>query len=1093
MINPRYLPLVLLALTAPLSAAEPAPNHPDGHLNIFSGNGITVSTGTVFAITVQATDADGDPQSGVTVSVAAISPGTPAIACQSASSSTSADGLSVITCTAGTVTLPTVATIVVGDSLGRMTQPPFTIVITPPALPGPGLNKVSGDGQIVAPNTAFPLPLVVSDFDDGDPLAGLMLSLSVSPPGAAFCQPGGTIDNDGLASINCIANAILIPTVVQIEVSDSLGNMLDEPFNATLTPSASFPSGLTKVSGDNQIVPMNSVIPNALVVSVTRNGFPQAAASVRVAASPQAAVACQPFVTTAANGLASIACSALAVTVPTQVRIFVTDSFGQALNSPFSLSVSPSGSTSEGLSVIAGNNQTVVQNADFASAIVIRNTIDGVPQARANLFVRTSPHGVVACPGTVMTDSVGHGSFICKTFSVQSATFAQINVTDERGRSLSPPVGATVTPFLFENAEGLTKVSGDDQVVSQLASLTIPLVVQVIKDGLPQANAQLNVSVSLPSRMFCPAIVFTDANGLASISCGTATVDAATIVQVHAETPDGDRLEAPFSVTIVPATFESADDLVLLSAAEIAGRAGETLVDALRVRAIDLAGDPVEGTPIIFSSINDVTFDPPATVTNADGIAETSVKLGCVSGLGILNIGQAGQATSLAVTFRSTPGAPSALTKVQGDNQSGIPGEQLRSLALVVKVEDACGNGVRGEGVAWSVDPPDAVELFNVIDTTDGRGTSSTLLNLGPRPGPFTVTANSGPHTVVFAGNIIVQATRVVAISGSSQTVALGQTAANALIVEAQDDAGNPAPGTEVTFAVVQGSGSIVGDATAMTDSMGRAGVLVAAGSTLGDIHVEARAAGRTVTFIIITIGRLPFAEASAFVNGASYRPGWTPGSLGTIFGVGLTEVIGVVLGGAPPFPTTLAGVRVFVNGEASPILAISSINGQEQVSIQVPFGLAAGPTTVMVENNGSTASFPGIPLTAVQPGIFEIDVEGGRVVAALHADFNLVTPANPARPGEVILLFVTGLGPTETPVMTNQIGPIPAVATVVHPVVGIDDEGAEVIGSYYAPNLLTVFQINFRVRQDARSGNRKMSVVADGVPSQDARMPIQR
>ena len=1077
----RRILLLALVSTAPLAA----------ELNIFSGNAVTVSTGTVFAITVQATDSDGHPQPGVDVSVAAISPGSPAIACQSASISTSADGLAVITCTAGTVTMQTVATIVVGDSLGRMTQPPFTIIITPPGPPAEGLHKVSGDGQVVAPNAAFPLPLVVSDFDPSGPQTGLMLSVNVSPPGAVFCQPAGTIDSNGFGPINCIANAILIPTVVQVHVSDSLGNTLDEPFNATVTPSASFASGLTKVSGDNQIVPMNSVVPNALVVSVTLNGFPQAGASVQVTATPASAIACQPFLTTAANGLASIACSTLEVSVPTQVRIFVTDGFGQGLASPFNLSVSPSASNSEGLTVIAGNNQTVMPNADFRSAIVIRSTVDGVPQIRSSLFVRTSPPGVVACPGTVMTDSVGHGSFICKSFSVQSTTFAQINVTDALGRSLSPPVAATVTPFSFENAEGVTKVSGDNQVVSQLASLTIPLVVQVVKDGLPRANAQLNISTSLPARLFCPAIVFTDFNGLASISCGTATVQGATIVEIFVETPDGDRIDTPFSVTIVPATFVPADDLVLLSAAEFIGRAGETVVDAVEVRAIDAAGDPVEGAPIVFSSINDVSFDPPATVTNADGIAKSSVKLGCISGRGVIAIGQAGESPSLAVSFRATPADPFALPKVQGDNQSGIPGEMLRDFALVVKLEDACGNGIRGESVAWSVDPPDAAELFNVVDTTSSRGGSSTLVNLGARPGPFTVTAISGPYSAVFTLNVIVQATRLVPVSGANQTVALGQTTANPLIVEAQDDAGNPAPGTEVTFAIVQGSGSIVGDATAKTDLMGRAEVLLAAGETLGDIRVEARAAGRTVTFFIITIGRLPFAEANAFVNGASYRPGWTPGSLGTIFGVGLTEVIGVVLGGAPPFPTTLAGVRVFVNGEASPILAISNINGEEQVSIQVPFGLPAGPTTVTIENNGSSASFPGIPLTAVQPGIFEIDVEGGRLVAALHADFNLVTPANPARPGEVILLFVTGLGPTETPLMTNQVGPIPAAATVVHPVVGIDDQGAEVLGSYFAPNLLTVYQINFKVLLNPQSGNRKISVVADGIPSQDALMPI--
>ena len=46
-------------------------------------------------------------------------------------------------------------------------------------------------------------------------------------------------------------------------------------------------------------------------------------------------------------------------------------------------------------------------------------------------------------------------------------------------------------------------------------------------------------------------------------------------------------------------------------------------------------------------------------------------------------------------------------------------------------------------------------------------------------------------------------------------------------------------------------------------------------------------------------------------------------------------------------------------------------------------------------------------------------------------------------------------------------------------------------LGSFYAPNLITAFQINFRVPQDAQFGNRKLSVVADGVPSQDTLLPI--
>ena len=101
------------------------------------------------------------------------------------------------------------------------------------------------------------------------------------------------------------------------------------------------------------------------------------------------------------------------------------------------------------------------------------------------------------------------------------------------------------------------------------------------------------------------------------------------------------------------------------------------------------------------------------------------------------------------------------------------------------------------------------------------------------------------------------------------------------------------------------------------------------------------------------------------------------------------------------------------------------------------------------------------------------------------------VTPANPARPGEIVLLFLTGLGVTNPAVGTNFLGPATPATSVVQPVVGIDDAGVEVIGSFYAPGLLTVFQINLRIADNAKSGNRKLSVSAAGVSSQNSLIPI--
>ncbi|MBI3693795.1 MAG: hypothetical protein HY238_03000, partial [Acidobacteria bacterium] len=136
------------------------------------------------------------------------------------------------------------------------------------------------------------------------------------------------------------------------------------------------------------------------------------------------------------------------------------------------------------------------------------------------------------------------------------------------------------------------------------------------------------------------------------------------------------------------------------------------------------------------------------------------------------------------------------------------------------------------------------------------------------------------------------------------------------------------------------------------------------------------------------------------------------------------------------------------------------------------------------------TKSFAALILS-IQPGIFEFDFGGQRLAAALHADFSVVTTSNPARPGEIILLFLTGLGALAQQVGTNVAGPVPAVATVTRPVVGINDQGVQVLGSFYAPFLYTAYQINFVVPANAPSGLAKLSVVSDGVASQDSKLPI--
>ena len=111
----------------------------------------------------------------------------------------------------------------------------------------------------------------------------------------------------------------------------------------------------------------------------------------------------------------------------------------------------------------------------------------------------------------------------------------------------------------------------------------------------------------------------------------------------------------------------------------------------------------------------------------------------------------------------------------------------------------------------------------------------------------------------------------------------------------------------------------------------------------------------------------------------------------------------------------------------------------------------------------------------------------------AFHADFTLVTPLQPALPNEIILLFLTGLGPTNPAVGTNVPGPAPPARSIVDPVVAIDDTGAEVLGSFYAPGLVTAYQVNFRIPANTQPGNRKLSFVAAGARAVEVVIPVGR
>ena len=111
--------------------------------------------------------------------------------------------------------------------------------------------------------------------------------------------------------------------------------------------------------------------------------------------------------------------------------------------------------------------------------------------------------------------------------------------------------------------------------------------------------------------------------------------------------------------------------------------------------------------------------------------------------------------------------------------------------------------------------------------------------------------------------------------------------------------------------------------------------------------------------------------------------------------------------------PLSLDGVSVTVNGKPAAVSYISP----GQINAQTPDDTTTGPVSVVVTNSSGPSDPFTVPMVDESPAFFVIDLS--QHVAALHLDYSLVAPttfgagATPAVPGETIVIYGTGFGPT--------------------------------------------------------------------------------
>ena len=160
--------------------------------------------------------------------------------------------------------------------------------------------------------------------------------------------------------------------------------------------------------------------------------------------------------------------------------------------------------------------------------------------------------------------------------------------------------------------------------------------------------------------------------------------------------------------------------------------------------------------------------------------------------------------------------------------------------------------------------------------------------------------------------------------------------------------------------------------------------------------------------------------------TGGSFQPGITrSGGITTVFCSRLTGLPPLTVAEGYPLPTVMHGVSVQVNGRRAPILAISSSGGTQQINFQVPAMpdmLRNTAHVAVFQNNQGVAVYFAAPW-AGYPADFFVDGDNFAMIRR-KSDGSLVSPAAPARRGEMLVAYATGMGAVEPPVETGQAAP---------------------------------------------------------------------
>ena len=220
-------------------------------------------------------------------------------------------------------------------------------------------------------------------------------------------------------------------------------------------------------------------------------------------------------------------------------------------------------------------------------------------------------------------------------------------------------------------------------------------------------------------------------------------------------------------------------------------------------------------------------------------------------------------------------------------------------------------------------------------------------------------------------------------------------------------------------------------------------------------------------------------------VSGASFQPGIVPNSWVTVYGTNLSTVTDFWTIVNAQLPTQLDGVSVSVNGQPAYIEFVSA----GQINVVAP-DTGAGPMTVTVTNALGTSAAVSDTAAIYGPAFF---LWANQYAVATYQDYSYAVKngaigglaTTPAAPGDVLILWGTGFGPTNPAAPAGQEVPGNTTYSTADAVtVTVGGITATVYGAALAPGFAGLYQVAIQVPASAPNGDLPIVAKVGGVSS---------